>query len=159
MAESFGNIFARNSINNALLTLDVPKLVERLRASFPALSMHQKQEDTEAPYDEELLEFSPSVLPREKAKVLTRRTGWYLTWDVRSCKVEIDEGHDKRKWSFNVGELPANVQKTIADGGLEKWVKSQKKSNGGNDARVVEFRDILNLYTNSLRFWTISVLV
>jgi homoaconitate hydratase len=31
---SFGNIFSRNSINNGLLGLEVPRLVERLRATF-----------------------------------------------------------------------------------------------------------------------------
>ncbi|KAL7621743.1 mitochondrial Homoaconitase [Parahypoxylon ruwenzoriense] len=34
IAGSFGNIFARNSINNALMGLEVPRLVERLRAHF-----------------------------------------------------------------------------------------------------------------------------
>jgi homoaconitate hydratase len=34
VAGSFGNIFSRNSINNALMGLEVPKLVERLRAAF-----------------------------------------------------------------------------------------------------------------------------
>ncbi|CAI4218440.1 unnamed protein product [Parascedosporium putredinis] len=34
-AGSLGNIFSRNSINNALLGLEVPRLVERLRATFP----------------------------------------------------------------------------------------------------------------------------
>ena len=116
VAGSFSNIFARNSINNALVTLEIPKLVERLRASFPASSMHQKEEITEASYDKELLSSSPSALPREKAEVLTRRTGWHLTWDVRRSKVEIDEGHDKPKWSLDVVELPANVQDIIAKG-------------------------------------------
>ena len=32
---SFGNIFARNSINNALMGLEVPRLIERLRTTFP----------------------------------------------------------------------------------------------------------------------------
>jgi hypothetical protein len=80
---------------------------------------------TEASYDKELLGSSPSALPREKAKVLTQRTGWHLTWDVRRSKVEIDEGHNKPKWSLDVVELPANVQDIIAEGGLGKWVKSQ----------------------------------
>lgn len=31
---SLGNIFSRNSINNALMGLEVPRLVERLRAHF-----------------------------------------------------------------------------------------------------------------------------
>lgn len=34
VAGSLGNIFSRNSINNALLGLESPKLIERLRATF-----------------------------------------------------------------------------------------------------------------------------
>ncbi|KAM0328759.1 hypothetical protein ACHAQA_005172 [Verticillium albo-atrum] len=34
VAGSFGNIFSRNSINNALLGVEVPKLVQRLRETF-----------------------------------------------------------------------------------------------------------------------------
>ncbi|KAK4981115.1 mitochondrial Homoaconitase, partial [Elasticomyces elasticus] len=34
VAGSFGNIFSRNSINNALMGVEVPRLVERLRATF-----------------------------------------------------------------------------------------------------------------------------
>ncbi|KAF2999049.1 hypothetical protein G7054_g5018 [Neopestalotiopsis clavispora] len=32
---SFGNIFSRNSVNNGLLGLEVPRLIERLRTTFP----------------------------------------------------------------------------------------------------------------------------
>lgn len=35
VASSFGNIFSRNSINNALMTVELPRLIERLRATFP----------------------------------------------------------------------------------------------------------------------------
>lgn len=35
VAGSFGNIFSRNSINNALLGLEVPRLIRRLREKFP----------------------------------------------------------------------------------------------------------------------------
>lgn len=35
VAGSFGNIFARNSINNGLLGVECPKLIERLRVAFP----------------------------------------------------------------------------------------------------------------------------
>ena len=36
VAGSFGNIFSRNSINNALMGVEVPRLIERLRAAFGA---------------------------------------------------------------------------------------------------------------------------
>ncbi|KAF5020863.1 hypothetical protein F66182_7118 [Fusarium sp. NRRL 66182] len=93
---SFGNIFSRNSINNALMGVEVPRLVERLRETFS----------------------------KDSEKVLTRRTGWKLLWDIRRSKVVVTE-KDGSSWEQKVGELPANVQEIIARGGLEKWVKSQ----------------------------------
>ncbi|RMZ83541.1 hypothetical protein DV738_g1086, partial [Chaetothyriales sp. CBS 135597] len=95
VAGSFGNIFSRNSINNALMGLEVPKLIQRLRETFA---------DTE--------------------KLLTRRTGWKLVWDVKQSKINVTEA-DGKKWSEKVGELPPNVQEIIAKGGLEKWVQNE----------------------------------
>lgn len=95
---SFGNIFSRNSINNALMGVEVPRLVERLRATFKADGDN---------------------------KVATRRTGWRFVWDVRRSQVVVTEGEGGETWSQKVGELPPNVQEIIARGGLEKWVKSQ----------------------------------
>ncbi|OJD14709.1 homoaconitase, mitochondrial [Emergomyces pasteurianus Ep9510] len=94
IAGSFGNIFSRNSINNALMGLEVPKLIERLRESFG------------------------------EKKELTQRTGWTLTWDVRRSRIEVQEGKGGQKWGHKVGELPPNVQEIIARGGLEGWVKN-----------------------------------
>ncbi|KAK2749413.1 mitochondrial Homoaconitase [Myotisia sp. PD_48] len=95
VAGSFGNIFSRNSINNALMGLEVPRLITRLRESFGGPS-----------------------------KKLTQRTGWTLTWDVRRSQIEVQEGSNGPKWTQKVGELPPNVQEIIALGGLEKWVKN-----------------------------------
>ncbi len=96
VAGSFGNIFSRNSINNALMGLEVPRLISRLRETFS----------------------------EGEGKALTRRTGWTLTWDVRRSQIEIQEGPNGAKWTHKVGELPPNVQEIIAKGGLEKWVKN-----------------------------------
>ncbi|KAK4247033.1 hypothetical protein C7999DRAFT_41561 [Corynascus novoguineensis] len=98
VAGSFGNIFSRNSINNALMGVEVPRLVQRLRETFGS---------------------------KDGEKVLTRRTGWKFVWDVRRSKVVVTEGEGGETWSQKVGELPPNVQEIIAKGGLEKWVKSQ----------------------------------
>ncbi|OJJ43736.1 hypothetical protein ASPZODRAFT_135756 [Penicilliopsis zonata CBS 506.65] len=98
VAGSFGNIFSRNSINNALMGLEVPRLISRLRESFGSGD--------------------------SQGKALTRRTGWKLTWDVRRSRIEIQEGENGPKWTHKVGELPPNVQEIIAKGGLEKWVKN-----------------------------------
>ncbi|KAI5465027.1 aconitase a/isopropylmalate dehydratase [Mariannaea sp. PMI_226] len=92
---SFSNIFSRNSINNALMGVEMPQLITRLR----------------------------EVYKDAAEKPLTRRTGWKLLWDLRRSKVVITE-KDGSSWEQKVGELPPNVQEIIAKGGLEKWVKS-----------------------------------
>lgn len=91
VAGSFGNIFSRNSINNALLGLEVPRLVRRLREAYKD----------------------------EAERRLTRRTGWKFLWDVRRSKVVIKEA-DGSTWEQKVGELPPNVQEIIVYGGFEK---------------------------------------
>lgn len=115
VAGSFGNIFSRNSeptvcklglkryansgnlgINNALLGVEVPRLLKRLRETYKD----------------------------DKDKKLTRRTGWKLVWDIRRSKVVVTEG-DGKSWEQKVGEMPPNVQEIIACGGLEKWVKNK----------------------------------
>ncbi|KAK4099545.1 homoaconitase [Parathielavia hyrcaniae] len=98
VAGSFGNIFSRNSINNALMGVEVPRLVQRLRETYGG---------------------------KDGEKAPTRRTGWKFVWDVRRSKVIVTEGEGGETWSQKVGELPPNVQEIIARGGLEKWVKSQ----------------------------------
>ncbi|KAG0668912.1 mitochondrial Homoaconitase [Maudiozyma exigua] len=98
VAGSFSNTFSRNSINNALLTLEIPTLIEKLRAKF-----------ADAP------------------KELTRRTGWFLRWDVPNAKVIITEGSLDGPVIFEqqVSELGQNLQEIIVKGGLEGWVKSK----------------------------------
>jgi len=103
VAGSFGNIFARNCINNAMMTLTLPRLVERLRVCFPAPS-------------------SSTGLTRHQ---LTRRTGWTLTWDIQRSVVVVQEGEQGESWVEEVGDLPANVQAIIAAGGLESWCRAE----------------------------------
>lgn len=95
---SFGNIFSRNSINNALLTLEIPALIEMLRAKY-----------------------------RDAPKELTRRTGWFLKWDLPNSTVIATEGSldGPVVLEQKVGELGKNLQEIIVKGGLEGWVKSQ----------------------------------
>ncbi|QLG73990.1 hypothetical protein HG535_0F05020 [Zygotorulaspora mrakii] len=95
---SFGNIFSRNSINNALLTLEIPALIEKLRAKY-----------------------------KDAPKELTRRTGWFLSWDVANRKVVVTESSFEGPvvMEQTVGELGKNLQEIIVKGGLEGWVKAQ----------------------------------
>lgn len=112
VAGNFNSTFARNAINNALINLPVPRLVERLRARF---SSEAEKGDGE-----------------EKVKpVLTRRTDWTLTWDVRRSVIEVQEGPDGTSWTEKVGELPATVQAIIAVGGLENFTRAEVAKSQG----------------------------
>lgn len=97
VAGSFGNIFSRNSINNALLTLEIPALINKLREKYAGL-------------DE-----------------LTIRTGWFLKWDVTKAMVSVTDKDGEVILSQKVGELGTNLQDIIVKGGLEGWVKAQLK--------------------------------
>lgn len=127
VAGSFGNIFSRNSINNALMGVEVPRLVKRLRETFSGKKVAQDSHVQEPKQNTESRDSPPPSIQASPAeeKVLTRRTGWKFVWDVRRSKVIITEGEGGETWSQNVGELPPNVQEIIAKGGLEKWVKSE----------------------------------
>src|SRR6266536_4832365 len=91
-------------INNALMSLGVPRLVERLRAYFSSVDTTKHR--------------------------LTRRTGWTLTWDVKRSLIEVQEGEGGETWTEQVGELPANVQAIIAAGGLEAWCQEEIGKSG-----------------------------
>ncbi|EMG45950.1 LYS4 Homoaconitase [Candida maltosa Xu316] len=97
VAGSFGNIFSRNSINNALLTLEIPDLINKLREKYAG--------DNE----------------------LTKRTGWFLKWDVTKAQVTVVDSDGEVVLQQKVGELGSNLQDIIVKGGLEGWVKSELK--------------------------------
>lgn len=130
VAGSFGNIFSRNSINNALLGLELPGLIKLLRDQFP---QHMKSNApkasssvTEPDHNKESLDSPPPApvqKPTSEKKVLTRRTGFRLLWDVRRSLVEVRDGEKRVIFQETVGEMPPNVQEIIACGGLENWVK------------------------------------
>lgn len=127
VAGSFGNIFSRNSVNNALMGVEVPRLVERLRETFSGKVVAQDSHVQEPQQNKDSLDSPPpstQASPAEE-KLLTRRTGWKFVWDLRRSKVTITEGEGGETWSQKVGELPPNVQEIIARGGLEKWVKGE----------------------------------
>ncbi|KAK6462684.1 homoaconitase [Scheffersomyces coipomensis] len=96
VAGSFGNIFFRNSTNNALLTLEIPSLINKLREIY------------------------------NDSKELTIRTGWELNWDIPSAMVTVkDKSNGEVILTHKVGELGTNLQDIIVKGGLEGWVKSE----------------------------------
>jgi len=125
VAGSFGNIFATNSINNALMGLEIPRLVERLRETFAGKMDADKGKGeavTEPEENRQSLDSPPPapVQVPSAEKKLTRRTGWTLKWDVRNSTVEVTEGKGGDRWTESVPEVPPNVQKIIAGGGLVK---------------------------------------
>jgi homoaconitate hydratase len=125
VAGSFGNIFSRNSINNALMGVEVPRLIQRLRETFDTpMAAANTDAIVEPSGNKQSLDSPPTAATAVPSveKKLTRRTGWTFTWDVRRSKVIVQEGEGGQRWSQKVGELPPNVQDIIARGGLEKWV-------------------------------------
>jgi homoaconitate hydratase len=133
VAGSFGNIFSRNSINNALMGVEVPKLSNRLREVFSSTTPSSSQQAIKEPsLNRESLDSPPPAATAQPAesKRLTRRTGWTLEWDVRRSTVSVQEGPNGAKWNVKVGELPPNVQEIIALGGLENWVKKEIGATG-----------------------------
>lgn len=93
---SFGNIFSRNSINNALLTLEIPALIKLLREKFP-----------------------------ESKTEPTIRTGLTAHWDVKTATVTVTDKSGETLLKQKVGELGESMQEIIVAGGLENWVKQR----------------------------------
>ena len=120
---SFGNIFATNSINNALMGLEVPKLVEALREHFASeTTTGSAPANKEPSANEQSLDSQPpgpATTPRGE-KQLTRRTGWQFSWDVQASSITVQEGPGGRTWTEKVPEIPPEVQKIVAGGGLVK---------------------------------------
>ena len=125
VAGSFGSIFATNSINNALMGLEVPRLVERLRERF-AVAADARDRGAGAAREPEANEQSLDSMPPGPGRMpagekqLTRRTGWKLVWDVEKSVVEVTEGEGGGTWTERVPEVPPNIQEILAGGGLVK---------------------------------------
>ncbi|KAA6413776.1 MAG: mitochondrial [Lasallia pustulata] len=78
VAGSFGNIFSRNSINNALMGVEVPRLVHTLRKTFSGVPAEVSQKDVKEPKGNCESIDSPPPAPQNtpsQEKKLTRRTG------------------------------------------------------------------------------------
>ena len=141
VAGSFGNIFSRNSINNGLMGVEVPRLIGRLREVFGSTPTPDTtpQAVTEPSGNKESLDSPPSsptstvnAVGTDKAPPSpTTRTDWTFTWNIRRSTICVREGKDGPTWEQRVGELPANVQEIVAEGGLERWVRKQIDGQGG----------------------------
>ncbi|KLO98542.1 probable homoaconitase precursor [Fusarium fujikuroi] len=89
-----------NSINHGLMGLELPRLIQGLRAAFP--------KDTKRP-------------------IPTFRTGWTLKWDVKKSIVHVQEGEGGEESAEKVGDIPPNVQEIIALGGLHERCRHELK--------------------------------
>ncbi|KAL2815888.1 hypothetical protein BJX63DRAFT_430482 [Aspergillus granulosus] len=99
MSDDFGNIFSHNSINSALMRLEVPRLVSRLWKTLLAMTR---------------------FLPAAAREGIQSRTGRTLTWNVRRRAAEVQEGRNQ----IEGGAQVADVHGIIAQGSLEKRVKN-----------------------------------
>lgn len=89
------------------MVVEVPRLVQRLRKHFASSSPTLKTAINEPTLNGESLD---SIKPAEQAsptqeKVLTRRTGWTFSYDLRRSKVTLIEGEGGEIWSQKVGEV------------------------------------------------------
>ena len=103
IAGSFGDIFKRNAINNALICLESPELVEDLTSEFTKNGKRGQG---------------------GKGGELTVQPGWQLFVDsaVGSIKIVKQEGEEKLYACRSVGK---SVQEVWLAGGLEGWVKER----------------------------------
>ncbi|KAH7156729.1 hypothetical protein EDB81DRAFT_867684 [Dactylonectria macrodidyma] len=99
VSSSFGNIFQRNSINNALMLVEAPRPCTATAGDFQGRLSDK-------------MDCIPVLSDTGEGgeNVLTRRTGWTSLWDAQET------------WTQKVGEVPPTVQ-MIAKAGLESWVK------------------------------------
>jgi homoaconitate hydratase len=84
--------------------IEVPKLVTRLREFYSASTNASSSPEAvkEPENNKESLDSPPPAPSQEMGKVLTRRTGWILEWDVRRSLVTITEGEGGKVWSQKV---------------------------------------------------------
>lgn len=118
---SFASVFNRNAINNGLLTIEVPRLVRRLREVFSSTAVDSQQNDILEPSKNRESLDSPPPAPQsspKKEKILSRRTGWYVI--SKSLIIEAEMRPDclpkkNKKTHF----LPGHLLGTLLDPSLQ----------------------------------------
>lgn len=102
IAGSFGDIFKRNAINNGLICIESPELVEDLTAIYGRDGVRGKG---------------------GKDGQLTVRPGWSIRVDMSDGVVGVREGEESGKErTYRVGLVGASVQELWLCGGLEGFV-------------------------------------
>ncbi|KAK6373866.1 mitochondrial Homoaconitase [Exophiala oligosperma] len=127
VAGSFGNIFSRNSVNNALMGLEMPKLVTRLRETFSDLPGSkvggEVTEPTGNKENQQSLDSPPPNPPTPREKQLSRRTGWTLVWDVKESQIEATEGPGGKSGQKRLVNYLPTSKRSLPKGRLERWVQ------------------------------------
>ena len=78
--------------NPNLMGVEVPRLVSRLRETFSNIQRGFLRQNIKASsLNKDSLDSPPPAPERtpSQEKMLIRRTGWTLTWDVRQSKVTV----------------------------------------------------------------------
>ena len=103
LAGSFGDIFKRNAINNSLICLECPDLVEEMTQLFtPAGKRNQGGKNGE----------------------LTVQPGWKLKVDSGEGSITVTKGDGTTK-TYPGRSVGKSVQEVWLAGGLEGWVKER----------------------------------
>lgn len=102
IAGSFGDIFKRNAINNSLICVECPKLVDDMTAMFAKDGKRNNSGSTDGK--------------------LTVKPSWQLRLDSASGQIKItkDNGEEVAYQGRSVGK---SVQEVWLAGGLEGWIK------------------------------------
>lgn len=103
LAGSFGDIFKRNAINNALICLEAPELVEDMTAEFAKDGKRNKG---------------------AKTGELTVRPDWQMKVDSAQGTIEITKPNGETK-AYRGRSVGKSVQEVWLAGGLEGWVRER----------------------------------
>lgn len=103
IAGSFGDIFKRNAINNGLICLECPTLVEEMTQEFTKAGKRNQG---------------------GKNGELTVRPSWNITISSGDGDIHIERENGEEK-TYKTGSVGKSVQEVWLAGGLEGWVKER----------------------------------
>lgn len=105
IAGSFGDIFKRNAINNSLICVECPQLVEDMTKQFAKDGRRNNG--------------------GSKDGDLTVQPGWKLDFDAGTGAITVTMGAEGQKRIYTAGGVGQSVQEVWLAGGLEGWVRER----------------------------------